>query len=372
MMKFHTTTSVLKKITEAAAGVISSNTVLPILEDFQFRCIDRKLYITTTDLETTILAYTDIEHDSNGTVSIPGKLLVNLLKSLPEETIKFNIGKGNEIEIKTDSGKYKLQGEPGDDFPKVPPIDNDDKILMKGSTFLRIVKKSLFAIGNDELRPAMTGMFMEHTDDKTNFVCTDAHKLSHTELRQNVTGKNFNFILPKKALQLLSAQIPDDENEITIQYNDKHAFFSFGNYTLICRLVDARFPDYKAVIPTSPAKTAIINSNELLNTLRRCTLFSPKVTHQISLTFTKDKIQVQSNDLDFSSEATEEIKCEYDGEEITMSFNGYFLTDIISSLGTPDIKLMFDSPTRASIIHPVPQVEHEDTLMLIMPIMVNN
>lgn len=371
-MKFNLTTSDLKKITEATAGVISSNTVLPILEDFLFSCKDRKLYVTATDLETSIQTFINVDHDEDGMIAIPAKMLINFLKSLPDSTLHFETGDDNSIKIKADTGKYKLVGESGNDFPRIPVVDTDHRIDLTGSAFLRIIKKSLFAIGNDELRPAMTGMFMNQHEGIIDFVCTDAHKLAHTIFTPSTVGQPFSFIVPKKALQLLSSHIPNDENNILIQYNEKQAFFSFGSYTLICRLVDARFPDFKSVIPVNPAHHVIINTNDILNTLHRINIFSNRSTNQISLTFTKNNVAAEAEDLDFSTEATENLVCQYSGEEITLSFNGRWLADVISSLGTPEIKIMFDAPNRATTINPMPQLPAEETLMLIMPIMINS
>ena len=234
------------------------------------------------------------------------------------------------------------------------------------------INKCLFAVGNDDLRPAMTGVNFELTPEGITFVSTDAHKLVRYKRFDTRSNAAASFIVPRKALQLINGSLPGEDTQVKISYNNSNAFFSFGNVNLICRLIDARFPDYNAVIPTDNPNKLIISSNEIINSLRRLIIFSNKTTHQVTFELKGSELTITARDLDFSNEATEKLTCNYNGEDIEISFNGRFLSEILNAQSTEEVQFEFSTPTRASLISPTSSDENETTLMLVMPIMVNN
>ena len=353
-------------------GVISSNTVLPILEDFLFEIKGGKLTVFSTDLETSMSATFDVEAKEDGKIAIPAKILLNILKSLPEQPLTFNIDEQSySIEITSDNGKYKLTGENGDDFPRIPVAEEIKDLKLSSAVIANAINKCLFAVGSDELRPAMTGVNFELSSEGINFVSTDAHKLVRYKRFDAKSNKATSFIVPRKALSLLHGALPSEETQVKISYNSSNAFFTFGNVNLICRLIDARFPDYNAVIPIDNPYKLVINTSDILNSLKRLIIFANKTTHQVSLGLKGSELNISARDLDFSNEANEHLVSNYSGEDLEISFNGRFLIEMLSAMNAEEVQFEFSTPTRASILSSTKKDDKEDVLMLVMPIMVN-
>ena len=248
-MKFIVSSSNLLKHLQQISGVINTNTVLPILEDFLFEINDKKLTVVATDLETVMRVQMEVESKTNGKVCIPAKILIDSLKNIPDQPLTFHIDKNFAVEITSDNGKYKVMGENPDNFPKEPAADDTTSFTMTSNALLTAINKTLFAVSNDDLRPAMTGVFFELTPKSVQFVATDAHRLVRYKRTDTTATKNDSFIVPKKPLNLLKNALPANDEPLTVSYNANHLFVSHGETQMICRLIDARFPDYKVVIP---------------------------------------------------------------------------------------------------------------------------
>jgi len=371
-MRFVVSSAQLLKNLQKISGVISTNTVLPILEDFLFDINKGKLTITATDLDTTMSVSLDVESKENFKVAIPARILLDSLKALPEQPITIAVDETtNGIEITTDNGKYKLSGENSADFPKEPVAEGVDEVKLAASILNKGVSKTLFAVSSDELRPAMTGVFFQLDDNGITFVATDAHKLVKFN-RKDVSGGNATFIVPKKALNLLKAVVPNNDTEVSVQFNKSNAFFSLDNIQLICRLIDAKYPDYNAVIPKENPNLLSVLKDDFYSSLRRTSIFSNKTTHQVVLKMSGAELTVSAQDLDFSNEASEKLTCEYQGNPMEIGFNAKFLLEMLSSLDSSDINIELSTPNRAGIIRPTEKDENEDLLMLVMPVMLNN
>lgn len=371
-MKFIVSSSSLLKHLQQISGVINANTVLPILEDFLFEIQDKKLNVVATDLETVMRVQMDVESKTNGKVCIPAKILLDSLKNIADQPLTFNIDKSFAVEITSDNGKYKVMGENPDNFPKEPTADDTTGFTMSSNALLTAINKTLFAVSNDDLRPAMTGVFFELTKDSVQFVATDAHRLVRYKRTDTKGAKTESFIVPKKPLNLLKNALPDNEDELTISYNSNHLFVNHGSTQMICRLIDARFPDYKVVIPADNPYRLIVNKADFQNALRRVNVFSNKSTNQVALNITGSELQMAAQDVDFSFEGNERMNCQYDGEDLQIAFNAKFLIEMLNAADTEDVRLELSTPTKAGLIKPTEQAEGEDLLMLVMPLMLNN
>jgi DNA polymerase-3 subunit beta len=371
-MKFIVSSSSLLKHLQQISGVINANTVLPILEDFLFEIEDRRLTIVATDLETVMRVQMDVESKANGRVCIPAKILMESLKNIPDQPLTFNIDKNFAVEITSDNGKYKVMGENPDNFPKEPSADDTTAFTMPSSALVTAINKTLFAVSNDDLRPAMTGVFFELNKDFIQFVATDAHRLVRYKRLDVKCPQNESFIVPKKPLNLLKNALPDNEDELTVSYNSNHLFVSHGTTQLICRLIDARFPDYKVVIPQDNPYKLVVNKSDFQSGLRRVSVFSNKSTNQVALTISGSELQLAAQDVDFSFEGNERMNCQYDGEDMQIAFNARFLIEMLNAAETGDVKVELATATKAGIIKPTEAEENEELLMLVMPLMLNS
>ena len=372
-MRFIVSTSTLLKQLQAVNGASSSSTVLPILENFLFEIKDGMLTVSATDLQTSMTTSLAVESKEDGKVAIPSKILLETLKTLPDQPISFSVDdKTFAIEINAGDGKYKLSGENGEDFPKIPVVENPSSVAMPASVLAEAINKTLFAVSSDELRPAMTGVYCQLSPQHITFVATDAHKLVRYRRLDTKSESPSNFILPKKALTLLKASLPSDDVSVAVEYNSTSAFFRFGNINLICRLIDERYPDYEAVIPTNNPNKLILDRALFLNCLRRVVIFANKTTHQVRLKITGSELNISSEDVDFSNEAHERLTCQYEGEDMEIGFNAKFLIEMLNNLSGEEVLLEMSSPNRAGLLMPQTHDEAEDVLMLVMPVMLNN
>jgi DNA polymerase III subunit beta len=371
-MKFIVSSSALLKQLQQISGVINANTVLPILEDFLFEIDKGKLTVTATDLETVMKIHLDIEAKESGKICIPAKILLDSLKNIPEQPLTFNIDKNFGVELTSDNGKYKVMGENPDNFPKEPAADDANSFTMTSTGLVTAINKTIFAVSSDDLRPAMTGVFFELDKTGISFVATDAHRLvKYTRTDVSCPQKD-TFIVPKKPLNLLKSALPDNEDELTLSYNSNHLFVKHGGTELVCRLIDARFPDYKVVIPTDNPYVLTVNRSDFQGALRRVSVFSNKSTNQVALSISGNELQLASQDVDFSFEGNERMSCTYDGEDLAIAFNAKFLIEMLNGAETADINVELSTPTKAGIIKPSEQEPNEELLMLVMPLMLNN
>ena len=370
-MKFIVSSSALLKQLQHIAGVINANTVLPILEDFLFEVEKNRLTVVATDLETVMRVQLDIEAKDSGKVCIPAKILLDSLKNIADQPLTFNIDKNFGLEITSDNGKYKVMGENPDNFPKEPAADDTTSFKMAASALVTAISKTLFAASNDDLRPAMTGVFFELDKKGLQFVATDAHRLVRYKRKDVSCPKNDSFIVPRKPLSLLKAAIPANDNEITLSYNSNHLFVKHGTTQMSCRLIDARFPDYKVVIPTDNPYRLTVNKNDFQGSLRRVSVFSNKSTNQVALSIAGSELELKAQDIDFSFEGDERMKCQYNGEDLMIAFNARFLIEMLSATDSDEVYIELSTPTKAGILKPGDQDENEDLLMLVMPLMLN-
>ena len=371
-MKFIVSSSSLLKHLQQISGVINNNTVLPILEDFLFEIEDKKLTIVATDLETVMSVQMDVESKTSGRVCIPSKILLDSLKNIADQPLTFNIDKNFAVEITSDNGKYKVMGENPDNFPKAPAADDTTVFTMPSSALVTAINKTLFAVSNDDLRPAMTGVFVELSEKFIQFVSTDAHRLVRYKRLDVKCPKADNFIVPKKPLNLLKNALPDNDDELSISYNSNHLFVTHDTTRLICRLIDARFPDYKVVIPTDNPYKLVVGKGDFQSALRRVSVFSNKSTNQVALTISGSELQMAAQDVDFSFEGNERMNCQYDGEDLQIAFNARFLIEMLNAAETDEVKVELATSTKAGIIKPTDSEANEELLMLVMPLMLNN
>lgn len=370
-MKFIVSSSSLLKQLQQISGVINANTVLPILEDFLFDVNKNKLTVVATDLETVMKVQLDIEAKDTGRVCIPARILLDSLKNISDQPLTFNIDKNFGVEITSDNGKYKVMGENPDNFPKEPIADDTTSFRLSSSALVTAINKTLFAVSTDDLRPAMTGVFFEMDTKGLQFVATDAHRLVRYKRIEVSCPKHDSMIVPKKPLTLLKSALPDNEDELTINYNSNHLFVIHGTTQMSCRLIDARFPDYKVVIPADNPYKLIVNKNDFQSALRRVSIFSNKSTNQVVLNINGSELQLAAQDIDFSFEGTERMRCQYNGEDLQIAFNAKFLIELLHATDSEEITIELSTTTKAGIIKPNEQDENEELLMLVMPLMLN-
>ena len=374
-MKFVVSSSALLGLLQTTNKVISSKNTLPILDYFLFDLKEGVLKITASDLETTLVGTLAVENvEREGLIAVPVKLMLDSLKEFSEQPLTIEANESTwEIVVSWTSGKLTLPGTSGLSYPNLPELNAETKqsLALDVDTLMVGINKTIFATADDELRPVMNGVYINLEPQSVTFVATDAHKLVKyaSETAAEATA---SFILPKKPANLLRGLLPKEDGEITVEFDDKNVLFRLKNQVLICRLIEGNYPNYNAVIPANNPNKVFVDRLELLNAIRRVAVCSNQSTNLIKLDISKGTINLTAQDLDFSVSAQESLPCDYEGEDIVIGFKSTFLIEILSNIETTTVLVELADSTRAGVFKPVyDQQPSNDTLMLLMPMMIN-
>ena len=371
-MKFIVSSESLLRELQILGGIINNNNTLPILDNFLFHLNGNQLILTASDLETSMSATIEVESQDNTVIALPARILLDTLKTFPEQPLTFVKTNENTVEISANNGKYALAYLDGEDFPRAAQVRDPIKTKINGQILATAINTTLFASGNDDLRPVMSGVFFQFNTSELTFVATDAHKLVKYTRTDIKADKNAEFIMPKKPLQLLKSILQSVDEDLVIEYNETNAEFSFENLRMTCRLVEGKYPNYEAVIPKENPNIMQIDRGEFLNSVRRVSIFSNKTTHQVRLKLAGAELQVSAEDFDYSNKAEERLGCDYQGDDMQIGFNSRFLIEMLNNINCDAIKLSMSLPNRAGIITPIDHLDDgEDVTMLVMPVMLN-
>jgi DNA polymerase III subunit beta len=374
-MKFIVSSLKLLRSLQALSGVLNSSNTLPILDDFLFELQESELKITASDLETTMTVSIVPEMvEGSGNLAIPARLLLDIMKTFPDIPITFDINNDSlAIELFAGEGKFRLSGHKSDEFPQLPVKEDVTELTLSSELLVNAFEKTIFATGNDELRPVMSGVLCDMSENYMTFVATDAHKLVRYRRLDAKTETPASFILPKKPItQLKNLLSGREDNPVELSFNQTNAFFHFGNISMVCRLIEGKYPNYEAVIPTHNPNQLTIDRQSLLNSIKRVAIFANQSTHQVRFKITGQELQLSAEDLDYSNEAKERLTCNYEGDDMEIGFNSRFFIEMLNNLDQDEIKLEMSAPNRAGILFPVGnENESEDILMLVMPVMLN-
>ncbi|MGB0891015.1 MAG: DNA polymerase III subunit beta [Flavobacteriaceae bacterium] len=372
-MKFIVSSSQLLKQLQVLGGVINSNNTLPILDNFLFELSENQLQVSASDLETTMSAVVAVESDSTGSIAVNARLLLDTLKTFPDQPLTFKTEGDSTIEISSDQGKYDMAYFGGDEFPKAVELPSPNSTTLPANVLATAISKTIFAAGNDDLRPVMSGVFFQFSSSSLTFVATDAHKLVKYSRTDVTADKTSEFIMPKKPLNLLKGILNGSDEEVIIEYNDANAKFTFDNVVLVCRLIDGKYPNYEAVIPKENPNKLTVDRASFLNSVRRVSIFSSKTTHQIRLKMAGTELNISAEDLDYSNKADERLSCDYQGDDMQIGFNSRFLSEMLNNLSANDVLIEMSLPNRAGILTPIDGTdEGEQVTMLVMPVMLNS
>ena len=373
-MKFIVASGELQKALNVVSGVISSSQSRPILENFLFELENEILKITASDGETTLITSLAVKSDDQGKIAVPAKIFQDLIKTFGDQPLTFSVkdsesGEGGLLEILDEKDNYEVALDNAEDYPELPDFDASQKVTLASGVLADALSNTLFATSNDSLRPVMTGVLFQFTEKETNFVSTDSHRLVVYK-RTDVTNKEaVEFIMPKKPLSIFKNILSNSNDEVTIEFNENMAKFTFGENIWVCRLIDGKYPNYSAVIPKENPNVLTVNRNLLLSSIRRASILSNKSTNQVRFKLSGNVLHLHAEDTEYANKADMNIPCDYKGEDINIGFSSKFLTEMLSVLGSEDITMKMSQPNRPGIVEPVDGLdENEHILMLSMPV----
>lgn len=376
-MDFVVSSSHLLGHLQLVSKVVGSKNALPILDNLLFKINDGVLKVTASDLESTLTTSLNLDSSNgDGVIAIDAKKILEVLKEFPEQPLTFNINLDDlKIDIVSSNGKYTLVGQSGDDFPQVPTLKADKvtRVDILPDVLFSGITSAIFATGDDELRPVMNGIFIELKTNGINFVATDAHKLVKYRRKEVKVDEEASFILPKKPAAILKGVLPKAFSDVTLEFDEKNAIFSFENFQLICRLVEGVYPNYATVIPKDNPNKLVVDRLELYNSLKRVSIFANQASNLVGLAITGNQLRIAAQDIDYAISGQEVINCQYDGDEMEIGFKSNFLIEILNNISATEVVFELSDPTRAGIVVPKDKDnENEEVLMLLMPMMINN
>ncbi len=323
--------------------------------------------VTTMELENT---------DGSGSIAIPAKLITDSLREFPDQPLTFTINTDTyAVTTSSENGQFSVVGQHGEDFPQLPKIKPERSVSLKisAASLVTGITNTLFATADDELRPVMNGIFMELSPADITFVASDAHKLVRYKRKDVNADASASFILPKKPAGLLKNLLSKGHEQVTIEFDDKNAFFTLPNYQVVCRLVEGNYPSYNSVIPTNNPNKLIIDRIKLLNTIRRVSVFSNQASNLVRLSLKGNRLTVSAQDIDFATSAVEDVTCQYNGDELEIGFKSTFMVEILGNIQSTEVSIELSDASRAGLFIPFDKEnENEDVLMLLMPMMINS
>ena len=371
-MNFTVSSSLLSSRLQTISRVINSKNTIPVLDCVLFELEGNKLTLTASDPDNTLNTSIEVVDCSEDfSFAISAKILIDSLKEIAEQPIRFDVKKETlETTIFYQNGKYSLVGQNADEYPGAAvlgegavAISVPTKVLSSG------ISCSLFATADDEVRPVMCGVYFDFTPESITMVASDGHKLVRCR-DYSVTGAEKSaFILPKKPATLLKNLLGKEEQEnVYVEFDGRFAMFDMGDYKLVSRLFDGRYPNYNSVIPQNNPHKLTVDRAAMISTLRRVAIFSSQVS-LIKLHLEENKVVISAQDTDFSTSAEESIACSYNGASMNIGFRASFLIDILNNTPGQDVVIELADPSRAGVIVPAEQVGKQELLMLLMPMM---
>ncbi len=364
--------ALLKKLS-AISSIIAMNPIVPILENFLFDIAPNQLTITASDIQTTLSTSMPINTQHNTQIAVPARMLLDTLKNFSEQPITFHIDEESyRMTIHSHNGNYTLAGENPADFPEKIMLEHEKIYTISSNVLKKALAYTQVAISNDELKPALSGMYLESIENKITFVAIDGHKLVKYEYQGIKKDTAISpIILPKKVCSLINTLVLKYEKEsIQMQCNKRYAFFQIGDVSITTQLINERYPDYDSVIPKNFALECTLLKDDLLSAIKRIGIYANKSTQQTKFVIDKNQMLITAEDQDFFNEAKEKISCNFEGKSITIGFNVKFLISLLQTIQQEEIQIKMIDPTQACIISPKTQEKDENILLLIMPIII--
>ncbi len=380
-MKFNISSKTLSQQLSAVSKVVNSKNALSILDNFLFSLEGSTLTIIGSDQENTMTATVEVfDPEGSGSIAIPAKRLLDMLKEVSGQPLTFYINdENNDIDIRFLNGHFNFMGINGAEFPLPEATKEDGKSMTLPAEVVRKgLEHTLFAVSTETIRPVMTGVFWDVcpvneagvAQPGITFVASDTHKLVRYVNTEVDPGLTTSFIMAPKPAAILRSLIGKEEADITIEMDDKSATFTLGTFRLSCRFINGRYPNYNRVIPQDNPFELTIDRVSLLTAMRRVALFASSASSLVRLNIRSNEVLLATQDLDYSISAEERLECEYQGNSMTIGFNVVYMIEVLNNMQTDTVVVKLSDPARPGVFVPQVNLEGEDLLVLLMPMQV--
>jgi len=372
-MKLTISSATLLKGLLDVSKAIPSKASLQILENFLFVLKGNTVEVTASDSELTLRTRIEAEKvEEEGSIAIPARHILDLLKELPDQPIVLKTLGDSSFECSWSSGNSVLPYFPAEDYPDIKGTGEDAQVVeFPAQSLVDGISGTVYATADDEIRPAMNGIFFDIDTDSTTLVASDSHKLICYTTGDVKAAEKASFILHKRPASVLRSIIGKDVETVKVSFDASNVVFTFGAATMICRLIVGKYPKYRDVIPQNNSNILKIDRELLLNTVRRVAVCSNKASNHIKFDLKPGQLEISAQDLGFALAAYEKISCDYEGEDLTIGFKSNFLSEILSNMDCHTLVMKFMDARRAALIVPSEEEAASEKICgIIMPIMI--
>ncbi len=373
-MKFTVPKQTLQSTLQRVIKVTPQRSTLPILSCILFTVREHVLELRSTDLELSVHTQCDVVSEDNGSIAIPGRMLLEVTNELPNTDLNFDVDLTKDrVMIRTSlGGEYVIVGRPANEFPSLPLIEGDAVFNFEGDKLQRIIDKTAFAVSRDEMKLSLSGVLFQFKKGEFRAVSTDGHRLVRYVRHDFINEDHqFDILIPTKFLSILSTNLKNDMT-VELHVGKNHLMAKFSDMAFYTRIIEERFPDYESVIPSNNKHIVKADIDDFLSVVKRIAIFSSKNTHQVIFNLTDNNLNLSTEDIETASTANEDFPVEYAGDEFNISLNGEYLKDILRHIDGDNIEIHMNSYLSATLFFPEEQAPGEDILMLLMPIRSNS
>ena len=367
-MDFYITKEEVVKSLNLTLGVVEKRQTLPILSNVLFEVDESSLKLTATDLESEISTTSTISnYKSGGKTTAPARKLSDLCRLLPDMTEIHFFLDGDNLKIETDSGKYNLSTLPSEDFPVFELEDIQSQINISSPNLKTLISKTAFAMGNQDWRHYLNGLFLLIDDKTITTVATDAHRLAMaSSLLNEAISDSTNGIVPRKSINEIGKLVGDGSENALINLGQTSIAVNISGTTFVSKLIEGKFPDYEQVIPSGESSLLIVDRKKLSESLSRVSVLSSEKYKGIRIITNKNSLNISANNPE-KEQGEENLTCEYDGEEVDIAFNVNYLQEILSTLDSEKIEINFFGSDKSCLIT---DPNSDDLKYVVMPLLI--
>ena len=348
-MKFEGDREILLKGITTIQNAISTRSTLPILSNILLETTKKGLTITGTDLDIGIITTVPIKVAIMGSITVPAKKFLDIIKELPDSPIIISVRKNNMMHIVCENTQFKIMGIPKDDYPKLPEFKDKDSVVLEQPLIKTMLNMTSFAMSKDETRYVLNGVYITIKKNLIKMVATDGRRLAlierEVELSKYIDKK---VILPTKTAQELQRNLKE-EGEVMVSFSENQIMFNFGESIIISRLIEGEFPSYEQVIPKEVKDKVVVDREKLLLATRRVSLLTSQDSQGVKMDIEKGKMVISKQSPDIG-EAREELDVEYKGPNFSIGFNPHYIMDVLKNLDEQSVGFELENPEKPGVI----------------------
>jgi len=335
-------------------GIVEKRTTMPILSNLMMNVHGDVVEITATDLEVSIRDAAAAEQiEEEGSITVNARKLFEILKALPDETLKITCSPDSKVTIKGAKSTFHVMGMSIDNFPKLPEMDVSGLHKVRVDTLKEMIDRTSFSVSTDETRYNINGFLLEKEEDKIKMVATDGHRLAVIEKEYDLDiGESKRALLPRKGVMELRKLLDEEgEEEFFLGITEKTLLVKKEKVSMNVRLLEGEFPDYKRVIPEGNDKTALLDKNEFLSSLKRASILSEDKIKGVRFNLSASSLVLTASSKEIG-DATVEMDIDYSNEDIEIAFNAVYILDLLDSIDDEKVNLILKDQLSPGIIRP--------------------